>query len=120
MNPRKISFTASMSSRASLADVGARAGKALGCTFAPHEDNQFDRGEALAAFVLGLRITLSHDPDVELGEERRYVLDGWLADQLDADWDADAPVVDLRDYIVGVLTLADPGGGWSADEPDAD
>jgi hypothetical protein len=108
----KLAFVVTTTSRAALAALGQRAGTALGCTFAPHQDHQFDRGEALAASVLGLRLTLSHDPDVAEGDERLYVLEGWLRDDLDAEWDADAPVVDIRGFVHGVLTLADPGGGW--------
>ena len=119
MIPPKLSFVLSSSSRASLTAVAAGAGKALGCVFAPHQDNQFDRGEAVAAVVLGLQITLSHDPDVAEGEDRLYVLSGWIRDDLDADWDADAPVIDITANIVGVLAFADPDGGWFSDRDDA-
>lgn len=76
MIPAKLAFVVTTTARAGLAALSARVGKALGCTFAPHQDNQFDRGEAWAASVLGLRLTLSHDPDVAEGEERLYVLSG--------------------------------------------
>jgi hypothetical protein len=120
MIPPTISFAVSTMSRASLADIGARAGKALDCTFTPHQDRDNDRGGALAARALGLLLVLSHDPDIPEGEERLFTLVGWLRDELDADWDPDAERIDLGEYVLGVLALTDRDGGWFVDAPDAD
>lgn len=120
MTGPKISFALSAIARASLAAVAKRAGDALGCTFAPIRDRMYERGEAMAASVLGLHVTLSHDPDVAEGEERHYALLGWLRDDLDAEWDSDAPVIDISENLLGVLTLADPEAGWFIDREGGD
>lgn len=111
MDHPQISFQVRRQSTDALAAVGERVGEALGCTFVESTDKLFEPGEALQASVLGLHITLSHDPAIPDGAPRTYVLIGGVRDDLEAEWDLGVPVVSISRFVLGVLTIAD-GDGW--------
>jgi hypothetical protein len=111
MDHPQISFQVRRDSSETLAALGERVGKALGCTFVESTDHLFEPGEALEASVLGLHITLSSDPSVPEGAARSYVLMGGMRDDIEAGWDIGAPVISISRYILGMLTITD-GEGW--------
>jgi nitric oxide synthase oxygenase domain/subunit len=111
MDQPQISFQVRRDSSETLAGMGERVGKALGCTFTESTDTLFERGEALEASVLGLHITLSHDPSLPENVPRTYVLMGGVRDDIEAEWDIGVPVISIGRYVLGVLTITD-GEGW--------
>jgi hypothetical protein len=111
MDHPRISFQVRRDSTDTLATMGERVGEALGCAFAESTDRLFEPGEALQASALGLHITLSHDPSIPEGAKRTYVLMGSVRDDIEAEWDVDAPGISVSRYVLGVLTITD-GEGW--------
>lgn len=111
MDHPQISFQVRRRSTETLTAMGERVGNVLGCTFTPSEDKLFEPGEALEASVLGLSVTLSHDPALPEGEERSYALIGSVRGDIEAEWDIGVPVISISRYMLGMLTIAD-GEGW--------
>jgi hypothetical protein len=111
MEHPQISFQVRRDASDTLAVMGKRVGEALGCAFAASTDKLFEPGEALQASVLGLHITLSHDPSIPEGAPRTYALIGGVRDDIEAEWSIGVPVISISRYVLGVLTIAD-GEGW--------
>ena len=112
-----LTFQVRRRSRETLTRMGERVGLVLGCTFSPSDDRRFTAGEGLEATVLGLRVTLSHDPDEPEGSERTYVLMGKLHGELDAAWSEEfAPRLSITGYLHRLLTVID-GDGWYVATP---
>ena len=111
MDQPQISFQVRRRSSETLAAMGERLGNVLGCMFAASTGPLFEPGEALEASVLGLHITLSHDPAIPEGRERTYVLMGGVRDDIEAEWDLEVSVISISGYVLGMLTIAD-GEGW--------
>jgi hypothetical protein len=111
MDEPQIAFQIRRHGSEPLAAMGERVGKALGCTFVASQDRMFEPGTALEASVLGLHITLSRDPAVPDGTPQKYVLMGGVRDEIEAEWNTDAPVISISEYMLGLLTLVD-GAGW--------
>jgi hypothetical protein len=107
----QISFQVRKRSSESLAAMGECVGQLLGCTFVESTSKMFDPGEALETTALGLSISLSHLPSPSESELRTYVLMGGLRDDIEAQWDIEAPTISISDYVLGMLKLVD-GEGW--------
>ncbi|MEH2258767.1 hypothetical protein [Nostoc sp.] len=111
----QISFQVRIYERASLAEMGARVGKALQCNFTPSDAKLFDEDEVLEATSLGLSIILSQDIEVHEGENHKYYLMGSLKGDLEAMWDIEYQIINISEYILGVLTKYDKGKWYIPD-----
>jgi hypothetical protein len=103
-NPR-LNFRVRIKDRASMAEIGNRITRALGCQFFPSHAKHFEGREALAAEVLGLHITLSYWPEVPEEATRTYTLLGVTAEDEKEPW-GDCSI-QISEYLVGVLTRRD-------------
>jgi hypothetical protein len=112
----QISFQVRKRSSEPLAAMGEHVGQLLGCTFVESTSKMFDPGEALETTALGLSISLSHLPSASGGEPRTYVLMGGVRDDLEAQWDIDAPTISISEYVLGMLRLVDDEGWYIASE----
>ncbi len=59
MSQPRVNFQVRRRDSASLAEMGRRAGLALGCTFTPSQAKEFEGDEVLESYLLGLWITLT-------------------------------------------------------------
>ena len=116
MESPQISFQVRKRSSASLAAMGEHVGRLLGCTFVESTSKMFEPGEALEATALGLSISLSHLPSPSEGEPRTYVLMGGIRDDLEAQWDIEAPTISISGYVLGMLRLVDDDAWYIASE----
>ena len=108
MDHPQISFQVRRDGSETLTAMGERVGNVLGCTFTSSDDKMFEPGEALEASVLGLHITLSHDPALPEGVARTFVLMGSVRDDIEAEWDLGVPVISISRYMLGTTSSAGP------------
>jgi hypothetical protein len=118
MTVPQISFQVRTRSAASLAEIAARVGAALGCSFEASHDASFEPGDAFEARLLGLQISvskiivLSDDDDAPAGDgSQTYVVMGGLHPDLEEDWQREGPPQSISEYIRGLMTTVD-GDGW--------
>ncbi|HEY9804206.1 MAG TPA: hypothetical protein V6D25_27995 [Leptolyngbyaceae cyanobacterium] len=111
----QISFQVRINESASLAEMGERVGKALECNFTSSDAKFFESDEVLEAQFLGLSITLSCETEVPEGENNKYYLMGTLKGELESIWDIESPIINISEYILGVLTKYDKGEWYIPD-----
>ncbi|MEH1949464.1 MAG: hypothetical protein V7K77_21280 [Nostoc sp.] len=115
MTHPQISFQVRINERATIAEMGVRVGKALQCNFTTSDTKFFEDSEVLEATSLGLSIILSHDIEVQEDENHKYYLMGSLKGDLEAMWDVEYPIINISEYILGVLTKYDQGEWYIPD-----